>query len=66
VEPALDIVWIDGQLYQRSMAALIAAHSRKVSLTDWSSFEVMRSRGLKRAFTFDQHFESQGFMRIPH
>jgi predicted nucleic acid-binding protein len=47
------------------MAALMAADSRSVSLTDWASFEVMRSRGLKRAFTFDRHFESQGFVRIP-
>jgi len=65
VAPALEVVWIEDQLYHRSMAALISADSRSVSLTDWSSFEVMRSRGLKRAFTFDRHFETQGFIQIP-
>ncbi|HXV60473.1 MAG TPA: VapC toxin family PIN domain ribonuclease [Vicinamibacteria bacterium] len=59
--PALDVVWIDGPLYQRAMAALLAAGKRGVSLTDWTSFEVMRDRGIEQTLAFDPHFDEQGF-----
>ena len=62
--PALEIVWITESLYQRAMAALLAAAKRGVSLTDWTSFEVMRERGIERAFAFDRHFAEQGFISI--
>ena len=65
VLPALRIVWVTDALYQRSMAALLAASSRRVSLTDWMSFEVMRHRGLQQAFAFDRHFSLQGFELLP-
>ena len=61
VLPALAVVWVTDSLYQRSMAALLAVSSRRVSLTDWMSFEVMRDRGIQRAFAFDKHFRQQGF-----
>ena len=59
--PALDVVWVDAPLYRRAAAALLAASKRDVSLTDWSSFEVMRERGIRAAFAFDEHFAQQGF-----
>jgi predicted nucleic acid-binding protein len=31
------------------------------SLTDCTSFVVMKSRGIERAFTADRHFEQAGF-----
>ena len=62
--PALEIVWISESLYQRAMAALLAAAKRGVSLTDWTSFEVMRERGIERAFAFDRHFAEQGFISL--
>lgn len=34
---------------------------QEVSFTDCISFVLMRSHRLKRAFTFDQHFERAGF-----
>ncbi len=46
------------------MAALLAADSRRKSLTDWSSFEIMRERGIVRAFAFDKHFREQGFQLL--
>lgn len=61
IAPALEIEWITTALYERAMAALLAAGKRGVSLTDWTSFEVMRERGLEEAFAFDPHFEEQGF-----
>ncbi len=65
VLPALTIVWVADSLYQRSMAALLAASTRRVSLTDWMSFVVMRDRGIQQAFAFDRHFSFQGFELVP-
>ena len=61
VFPVLEIEWIARDLYERAVAALLAASKRQVSLTDWTSFQVMRQRGIKAAFAFDDHFEEQGF-----
>jgi predicted nucleic acid-binding protein len=61
VAPAIEVEWITGTLYHRAMAALLAAGKREVSLTDWTSFEVMRDRGIEQAFAFDGDFEDQGF-----
>lgn len=36
-----------------------------LSLTDAVSFEVMRIRGLRQAFTLDRHFEKVGFRIMP-
>ena len=65
VVPVLDIVWMTGSRYERAMAALLAASRRRLSLTDWSSFEIMRERGMTRAFAFDRHFSEQGFEILP-
>lgn len=58
---ALDVEWIEAAHYERAMLALLAANRRDISLTDWTSFEVMRGRGIERAFAFDAHFAEQGF-----
>jgi predicted nucleic acid-binding protein len=64
VMPMLDLVWIDEPLLARALAALVAAGSRLVSLTDWTSFEAMRLRGIVEAFAFDPHFARQGFRLV--
>lgn len=63
--PLLEVIWIDDGLYQRAMSALLAADARKISLTDWTSFEAMRDGGIGRAFAFDAHFGGQGFELLP-
>ena len=64
VFPVLDVEWITNSIYERALAALLAASKRHVSLTDWTSFEVMRARGIRTAFAFDDHFEDQGFQLL--
>lgn len=59
--PILSILWVDADLHQRSTSALLASQRRRLSLVDCSSFESMRQSGLRKAFTFDVHFEEQGF-----
>lgn len=64
VVPSLEVVWVDEPLYRRALGALLAANRRAVSLTDWTSFEVMRSRQIQQAFAFDPHFVEQGFENV--
>ncbi len=59
--PTMEIEWINETLHQRALAALLAANRRDVSLVDWTSFELMRARGIRTAFAFDDDFVDQGF-----
>lgn len=52
-------------LHRRAITAMLAARRRPVSLVDWTSFEVMRSRGIGSAFAFDDDFAAQGFTVLP-
>lgn len=64
-QPILEIVWIDKTLHEQGLTALIAAGKPDISLTDWTSFGVMRERGIEEAFTLDRHFSDQGFNLHP-
>lgn len=59
------IVWIDAEIHARAMVALLAAASRRISLTDWASFEVIRRERIDRVFSFDRDFRNRGFEVIP-
>lgn len=65
VQPALDVRWVDADLHQAAVTALLAAERRGVSLVDWTSFEHMRRERIDRAFTVDADFATQGFEVIP-
>ena len=60
VLPILTTVWVDADVHVRASTALLAAGRRDVSLTDWTSFAVMRDRLVERAFAFDEDFTHQG------
>lgn len=49
---------------QAAVSALLAG-PMKVSMVDWTSFEVMRTEGVREAFAFDDDFKRQGFVTIP-
>lgn len=61
----LDIHWIDSDLHDVAVTALLAAAHRDVSLVDWTSFEFMRRNQLRRAFAFDADFATQGLELLP-
>ncbi len=65
IVPLLDVVWVDRVLHTAAVNALMAAKVRRVSLVDWVSFEVMRSRGIAQAFAFDDDFRRHGFTTVP-
>jgi predicted nucleic acid-binding protein len=65
VTPLLQVEWLDAQAHKRSVAALLTAGRRQLSLVDCASFDTMRSHGIRTAFVFDHHFAEQGFVCIP-
>lgn len=63
--PVLSTVWIDEATHASGLAALLAALPTDVSLVDFVSFQVMRERGIARAFAFDDDFQEAGFSALP-
>ena len=59
--PLFSTVWVDQDLHERAVAAMLAPGLRGVSLVDWTSFEVMRRRAIDVAFAFDDDFQTRGF-----
>jgi predicted nucleic acid-binding protein len=64
VLPPIDVVFIDEPVQGAALSALLAAGRRRLSLVDCASFEVMRSREIRRAFAFDSHFTENGFQTV--
>ena len=60
--PLMEVVWIDAEWYGRAMQRLLAQARRSLSLVDCVSFEIMEAREIRDAFTFDPHFEENGFV----
>lgn len=61
VTPGLSIRFVESALHERATAALLAAGRRRLSLVDWTSFELMRDEGITEAFAFDDDFVKQAF-----
>jgi len=59
--PLINVEWINAETHRLGVSALLAASRRKLSLVDCVSFETIRRLGIKTAFTFDPHFEEQGY-----
>lgn len=62
--PLFAVELINAEIHRISVAALLTASKRKLSLVDCSSFEIMRSLNIGVVFTFDPHFREQGFTCI--
>lgn len=63
--PLFEFVLVDRETHDAAVAALLAALPTKTSLVDYVSFQVMRDRGIPRAFAFDRDFVSAGFETVP-
>ena len=61
VLPAIEVTDVDASLRSRALAAFRAATDSAVSLVDRTSFEFMRQRGIRRAWTMDSDFATEGF-----
>ena len=65
IVPLLEVHWVDNRVHDPAVEALLQANRRDLSLVDCVSFVLMRSLGIRRAFTVDPHFADQGFEVIP-
>jgi len=65
IVPLIEIVFVDRELHDAAVTAHLAASRRAVSLVDWTSFELMRRRGIGIAFALDTDFKQQGFRTVP-
>ena len=61
----VQVCWIE-RVHHREAVSLMARHSDKAwSLTDCTSFVVMRALGIADAFAFDRDFAQAGFRLHP-
>ncbi len=65
VAPALSIYWVDEDVHDDAVSALLASERRDLSFVDCVCFQVMRRQGIRSAFTFDRHFRERGFECLP-
>lgn len=63
--PVFLVHWVNEEDHRNAVQAVLAAGRRDLSLVDCSSFAVMRRLRLRKAFSFDAHFEEQGFRIEP-
>lgn len=63
--PVCEVVFVDEDLHARATIAFLAALGRRPSFVDRVSFELMRSRDVRRAFAFDPDFARAGFETAP-
>jgi len=61
IMPLMEIIWVHGDWHARAIQRLFALNNRNISLVDCLSFEIMESREVTHAFTFDKHFPQNGF-----
>jgi predicted nucleic acid-binding protein len=57
----IQIVEIDKEIYKEAWQVYSTYLDKDWSLTDCTSFEVMKGRRITEAFTTDKHFEQAGF-----
>ena len=66
VLPAIMIEWVDVNLHTVGINGVLTSARSGPSLVDCVSFAIMRQLGIQTAFTFDRHFQEQGFDCKPH
>jgi predicted nucleic acid-binding protein len=63
--PVSEIRYVEPDLHERATVAYLSSLSRRSSFVDRTSFELMRSEGIRRAFTLDDDFADAGFETVP-
>ena len=62
--PVVTVHWVTPETHALALSAMLAARRRRLSLVDCVSFEIMRTSGCQKAFTFDSHFREQGYAPV--
>ena len=63
--PSVQFIHVDTALFDEGWTYFQRHQDKDYSLTDCISFLVMHKLGIRRAFTFDQHFVQAGFIKEP-
>ena len=61
IMPLLDIIWVDAHWHEKAVNRLVAINQKRVSLVDCLSFVIMDAKDVHTAFSFDKHFEKNGY-----
>jgi predicted nucleic acid-binding protein len=61
IVPLLEILWVNREWYGRAIQRLSLHSQNDLSLVDCLSFEIMEARAVTLAYTYDRHFEENGF-----
>ena len=60
-----ETVYADAAITAEAFNLLRQYNDHSISLTDAVSFKIMEERQVKEAFTFDSHFSTAGFIKLP-
>ncbi len=63
--PSIQMIHVDEALFFESWTLFQQRHDKSYSLTDCTSFVIMKRLGIQVAYTFDQHFLQAGFLKDP-
>lgn len=63
-DPNTTVVPASPELLRRGIGLFLARPDKAWSVTDCTSFEVMREHGITDALTADHHFEQAGFVAL--
>lgn len=58
------VVWVDAPLHAKSVDYFSARATRNLSFVDCVSFVLMRQKGIRNAFVFDEDFAKEGFSSL--
>lgn len=62
--PWLSIEWVQPEVHEVAISALLAANRRGLSIVDCVSFEVARRKRVSAIFAYDRDFVEHGFTPI--
>lgn len=65
IVPIINIHCIDEKIHNIAINSLLISRRKDISFIDYTSFELMRSLGIEKVFTFDGHFNERGFKALP-
>lgn len=63
--PVIEVAFVEESLHRMAVAAWLTAGSKRLSLVDCVSFELVRSRRIDRAFAFDDNFLQHRIPVVP-
>ncbi len=62
----IEIIYADSDITGEAITLLKQYRDQRISLTDAVSFRIMERHTIREAFTFDSHFSTAGFIKLPY